>query len=87
MPNFAQVATHHFSIIKQEPLAYTVKLTEGSTNNDILAHFIRHNVPITSFQEILPSINEVFIQQVTSMTGEPPQAANVDDSQPAYSSN
>lgn len=87
MPNFAQVATHHFSIIKQEQLAYTVKLTEGSTNNDILAHFIRHNVPITSFQEILPSINEVFIQQVTSMTGESPQAASIDDSQPTYSSN
>jgi ABC-2 type transport system ATP-binding protein len=64
MPNFAEVATYHFSIVSQEDHAYIVKLTEGSTTNDILAHFIRHEIPVTHFQEILPSINEVFIQQV-----------------------
>ena len=64
MPNFAEVATYHFSIVSQEDHAYVVKLTEGSTTNDILAHFIRHEIPVTHFQEILPSINEVFIQQV-----------------------
>ena len=64
MANFAQMATWHFSIVNQEDHAYVVKLTEGSTTNDILSHFIRHEIPITYFQEILPSINEVFIQQV-----------------------
>lgn len=64
IPNFAEVATYHFSIEAQDEHGYIVKLTEGSTTNDILAHFIRHDIPITSFQEILPSINEVFIQQV-----------------------
>jgi ABC-2 type transport system ATP-binding protein len=67
MPNFAQMATWHFSIIKQEDHAYTVKLSEGSTTNDILMHFIKHDIPITYFQEILPSINEVFINQVQAM--------------------
>ncbi|MBW8688129.1 ABC transporter ATP-binding protein [Chitinophaga rhizophila] len=79
MPNFAQVATYHFSIVNTEPLAYTVKLSEGSTTNDILAHFINHNIPITSFHEILPSINEVFIQQVTSITGHAPQSATANE--------
>lgn len=67
MPNFAQMATWHFSIIKQEDHAYTVKLSEGSTTNDILMHFIRHEIPVTYFQEILPSINEVFINKVGEM--------------------
>jgi ABC-2 type transport system ATP-binding protein len=67
MPNFAQMATWHFSIIKQEDHAYTVKLSEGSSTNDILMHFIKHDIPITYFQEILPSINEVFINQVQAM--------------------
>lgn len=67
MPNFAQMATWHFSIIKQEDHAYTVKLSEGSTTNDILMHFIKHDIPITYFQEILPSINEVFINKVQEM--------------------
>jgi len=67
MPNFAQMATWHFSIIKQEDHAYTVKLSEGSTTNDILMHFIRHDIPVTYFQEILPSINEVFINKVGEM--------------------
>jgi len=67
MPNFAQMATWHFSIIKQEDHAYTVKLSEGSTTNDILMHFIRHEIPVTYFQEILPSINEVFIDKVQEM--------------------
>lgn len=64
VPNFAEVMTYHFTIVSQEESGYIVKLTEGSTTNDILAHFIRQEIPITSFQEILPSINEVFIQQV-----------------------
>jgi ABC-2 type transport system ATP-binding protein len=64
MPNFAQMATHHFTIIRQEDHAYTVKLNEDSTTNDILLHFIRHDIPVTYFQEILPTINEIFITQV-----------------------
>ena len=67
MPNFAQMATWHFSIIKQEDHAYTVKLSEGSTTNDILMHFIKHDIPVTYFEEILPSINEVFINKVGEM--------------------
>jgi ABC-2 type transport system ATP-binding protein len=67
MPNFAQMATWHFSIIKQEDHSYTVKLSEGSTTNDILMHFIKHDIPVTYFQEILPSINEVFINKVGEM--------------------
>lgn len=67
MPNFAQMATYHFSIVKQEDHTYIVKLSEGSSTNDILMHFIRHDIPVTFFQEILPSINEVFINKVQEL--------------------
>ncbi|UYQ92216.1 ABC transporter ATP-binding protein [Chitinophaga horti] len=69
MPNPAQMATYHFTIVKQHDHAYTVKINEDSKTNDILSHFIRHDIPITYFEELLPTINEVFIQQV-SVTGE-----------------
>jgi ABC-2 type transport system ATP-binding protein len=64
MPNFAQVATHHFSIVKQDDHGYTVKLSEDSSTNDILQHFIRHDIQVTHFEEVLPTINEIFITQV-----------------------
>lgn len=63
-PNPAQMATHHFTIIKQYEKGYTVKLNEYSKTNDILSHFIHHDIQVTSFEEILPTINEVFISQV-----------------------
>ncbi len=43
-----------------------VKLKEGTTNNSILKHFINEGYAIQSFNEILPSINEVFIELVKS---------------------
>jgi ABC-2 type transport system ATP-binding protein len=41
-----------------------VKINEGQTPNDVLRHFIQNNATILSFHEILPSINEIFIQLV-----------------------
>jgi ABC-2 type transport system ATP-binding protein len=63
-PNPAQMATWHFTIIQQHEKAYTVKLNEASKTNDILSHFIQHGIQVNYFEEILPTINEVFISQV-----------------------
>lgn len=63
-PNPAQMATWHFTIIHQHEKAYTVKLNEASKTNDILSHFIQHGIQVNYFEEILPTINEVFISQV-----------------------
>ena len=64
MPNPAQMATYHFNIVQTHDKAFTVKMNEDSNTNDILLHFIRQDIPVTYFEEILPSINEVFITQV-----------------------
>jgi ABC-2 type transport system ATP-binding protein len=44
--------------------SFVVKIAEGHRPNDVLQHFIAQNVSITSFQELLPSLNEIFIQLV-----------------------
>lgn len=64
MPNPAQMATWHFNIVETHDKAFTVKMNADSTTNDILLHFIRQDIPVTYFEEMLPSINEVFITQV-----------------------
>ncbi|MFB6455416.1 ABC transporter ATP-binding protein [Chitinophaga sp. Hz27] len=64
MPNAAQMATWHFTIVDTLDHSFIVKLNEDSSTNDILSHFIRQEIPVTFFEEILPTINEVFISQV-----------------------
>ena len=52
---------------KQNDKEFTlsIKLLNGSTSNDLLQH-IMAQAEITSFREILPSINEIFIRQVSN---------------------
>jgi ABC-2 type transport system ATP-binding protein len=44
--------------------ALTVKIEEGYTPNDVLQHFLQQGAPIHSFNELLPSLNDIFIQLV-----------------------
>ena len=65
--NRAQSPIHAIKIddIKDEaerPL--TVKINEGSTSNQVLKYFIDQNTNIEGFNEVLPSLNEVFIRLV-----------------------
>ena len=41
-----------------------VKIAEGSSPNDVLSYFIQLQTPVLSFHEILPSLNDIFIQLV-----------------------
>lgn len=56
--------THIFKVIKHSPKEVLIKLDEGIQNNDVLRHFIAQDVPIESFNEVLPSLNEIFIKLV-----------------------
>ena len=40
------------------------KLKEGYHTKDILKKFIENDIDIKSFNEILPGLNEIFIEQV-----------------------
>ena len=47
-----------------EHFTLTIKLLNGSTSNDLLQQ-VMPQAEITSFREILPTINEIFIRQVS----------------------
>lgn len=54
-----------FEIVrKNDDHSLTVKINEGYTANDILQYYLNQGSSIVSFNEILPSLNEIFIQLV-----------------------
>ncbi|MEO6071551.1 MAG: ATP-binding cassette domain-containing protein [Chitinophagaceae bacterium] len=56
---------HTFQIVKEEAdQSFVVKINDGYRPNDVLNYFLQREADIISFHEILPSLNEIFIQLV-----------------------
>ena len=53
-----------FSVLEKRPNEVTIKVTEGVSSNQILKTLIDTNISILGFNEILPSLNEIFIKKV-----------------------
>ncbi|MEO6917263.1 MAG: ABC transporter ATP-binding protein [Chitinophagaceae bacterium] len=53
-----------FQVSSSENAALIVKINEGYKTNDLLEFFIRQNASLESFNELLPSINDIFIRLV-----------------------
>ncbi|MEP6675590.1 MAG: ATP-binding cassette domain-containing protein [Ferruginibacter sp.] len=53
-----------FEVVKHEPEELLIKLNAGTTTNDVLSYFLSKEVAIHSFNEKLPSLNEIFIKLV-----------------------
>ncbi|MDQ6814988.1 MAG: ABC transporter ATP-binding protein [Bacteroidota bacterium] len=66
----ANINSESFNLVTQLDGELTVKINDGSSSNDVLRYFINENASVEAFNEILPSLNEVFIRQVegTKMT-------------------
>jgi ABC-2 type transport system ATP-binding protein len=62
--NAHDLMTYIFEVIKHQPNELLLKLQHDSTTNDVLKFFISQNIPIHSFNEVLPTLNEIFIQLV-----------------------
>jgi ABC-2 type transport system ATP-binding protein len=65
----ANTGTEHlintlFEVVKQGPEEMLIKLNKDVSTNDVLQYFISKNVAIHSFNEKLPSLNEIFIRLV-----------------------
>lgn len=58
------------TIIEQGVNHVIIQLSEGEDSNNLLRYFISNGLHVTAFNEILPSLNEIFIQQVTTVEGE-----------------
>ena len=55
-----------FTLKTNQDNRMTVQMAEGTRTNDVLQQFIGSGVQVRSFNEILPSINEIFIKTVGS---------------------
>jgi ABC-2 type transport system ATP-binding protein len=53
-----------FSVVSTANYKNLVKINEGYKSNDVLAHLLRENINIVGYNEVLPSLNEIFIQLV-----------------------
>jgi ABC-2 type transport system ATP-binding protein len=58
------ISSGSFNILHEKDNKLTVKINEGSKSNDVLQYFLQQNTNIEGFNEILPSLNDIFIQLV-----------------------
>ena len=59
-----QLMTYIFEVVTHEPDQLLIRLAPDTTPNDVLKYFINQGVGIQSFNEVLPSLNDIFIQLV-----------------------
>ncbi|HQG38804.1 MAG TPA: DUF4162 domain-containing protein, partial [Chitinophagales bacterium] len=59
-------AFDNLDLVEQTSNALIFKLNEQQKSNDILKILIQNNIEITGMAEILPSVNEIFIQAVNA---------------------
>lgn len=59
-----QWQTPLFNVIGQKEMKAIIKLQDGVSNNEVLQYLIQQGVSIQSFNEILPSLNDIFIKIV-----------------------
>ena len=53
-----------FTVVSTANHKNLVKINEGYKSNDVLAHLLKENINIVGYNEVLPSLNEIFIQLV-----------------------
>lgn len=56
-----------YELVNPTPSGVDIQLQDGQLANDLLRYLLDTNVHIIGFQEMLPSLNEVFIKQVTQL--------------------
>lgn len=55
-------ASSTFDIVDSKENYFTVKIKEGNKPSDVLRQFLNNKAGIISFNEILPSLNDIFIK-------------------------
>lgn len=59
-----QISSALFDVEKHLPGRLLIKLKEDVKTNQVLQYFINENIELHSFNEVLPSLNEIFIKLV-----------------------
>lgn len=60
----AVIDSSAFEIAGADGNDYTVKINDGYQSNDVLKYFIQQGINVEAFNEILPSLNDIFINLV-----------------------
>ena len=58
------ISSAAFEVVKVAGNSLIVKINDRHTGNEVLQYFIHQNILVESFQEILPSLNDIFIRLV-----------------------
>lgn len=58
------LATYIFEVVKHQQDEVLLRLQHDATPNDVLQYFLGKGIAIQSFNEVLPSLNDIFIKQV-----------------------
>lgn len=58
-------ALGQLTLVEETPQYFTAKLSSAQDSNSLLRHLLDANVRLTAFNEILPSLNEIFIKTVS----------------------
>ena len=64
LDEYPSVTDAPFEIIGQTDQQQVIKIKKGYRSNDVLQYYLGKQVGINSFQEILPSLNDIFIKLV-----------------------
>jgi len=56
-----------YELLNPTPSGVDIQLRNGQQGNDLLRYLLDAGIHIVGFQELLPSLNEVFIKQVTKI--------------------
>jgi len=59
-----KASNNSFAIVDNKANEFIVKINEGFKSNDLLEYFLQQGCTIESFNEMLPSLNEIFIDLV-----------------------
>lgn len=68
-----------FVILDQKVNNFTVKINEGFKSNDVLQYFINKGLTVEGFNEILPSLNDIFINLVENTNAKARAFVNIDN--------
>ena len=63
-PTDLPAPTDAFTVVGGTDGYLVVKIAQGRRPNDVLSYFIQRDIGVTSFTEILPSLNDIFIRLV-----------------------
>ena len=56
--------TRIFEVVNHKDQSYILKIKDGYRQNDVLHYFLERDAGIISFNELLPSLNDIFIKLV-----------------------